>query len=307
MSREEAEEFADARRIVAQRRDHNYNFLRKYLLYAKTIKPVYKPKAEELIKYFWVKLKLENIFNNRGFDTLYKMAEATARLKLSNVIDVEIVNDLIKSIKLMILQYGKVIEIPQDVRDVAVRLTVDYIKSLFPGTPITLQAALADIRKTNDQVNYYLGHKRFTLEENWKFREIKNRFLTYIKSDNEIHITSNKPLTLVYRNKTKLKSTNDVNDANEAKKGDEDKKNSEVLEGASVIIRNVSTSDTSHTRVTYPLKCYHCKVNGFTNQESYERHGIRFHRNVPLYPGYADLNALGLQPQGTGTQNRHHI
>ena len=64
-----------------------------------------------------------------------------------------------------------------------------------------------------------------------------------------------------------------------------------------MIIRNVSTSHTSQTRVTYPLKCYHCKVNGFTNQESYERHGIRFHRNMPLYPGYADLNALGLQPQ----------
>jgi hypothetical protein len=232
MSREEAKEFADARSRIAKRIPHNYNFLTKYILYAKTIKPVYRPEAEEMIKYFWVKLKLEGIFSNRGFDTLYKMAEAMARLKLSNIIDTKIVSELMISIKLMILQNGKIIEVVEDPRDVAVRLTIDYIKSL--SAAITFQAALTDVRKTNDQINFYLGHKRLTPEENWKFREIRDRFLTYTnKSDSEIHITSSKPLTLIYQN-NKMESTNEVNEVNEVQKKLVDKKNFNELEDSSI-------------------------------------------------------------------------
>jgi predicted transcriptional regulator len=48
----------------------------------------------------------------------------------------------------------------------------------------------------------------------------------------------------------------------------------------------------------YPPKCYHCNVNGFTNKDQYEGHVIRFHRNLPCYPGPADLEKFVLTPQG---------
>jgi hypothetical protein len=48
----------------------------------------------------------------------------------------------------------------------------------------------------------------------------------------------------------------------------------------------------------YPPKCYHCNVNGFSSREHYESHGIRHHVGLTLYPGPADLKALGLEPQG---------
>lgn len=50
--------------------------------------------------------------------------------------------------------------------------------------------------------------------------------------------------------------------------------------------------------IEYPPKCYHCNANGFTTQDQYERHVVNYHRNLPCYPGPADLESLGLTPQG---------
>ena len=55
--------------------------------------------------------------------------------------------------------------------------------------------------------------------------------------------------------------------------------------------------DTSAT-LEYPPKCYHCNVNGFANKDQYERHVVSYHKNLPCYPGPADLEKLGLMPQG---------
>jgi hypothetical protein len=47
----------------------------------------------------------------------------------------------------------------------------------------------------------------------------------------------------------------------------------------------------------FPPKCYHCNVNGFSTKDQYEEHGVRIHKNLPLYPGPADLESLGLTRQ----------
>lgn len=53
-----------------------------------------------------------------------------------------------------------------------------------------------------------------------------------------------------------------------------------------------------HPSGEFPPKCYHCNVDGFTTKDKYEEHGVRVHKNLPLYPGPADLESLGLTPQG---------
>gem|GEM_PF-4881692 len=52
-----------------------------------------------------------------------------------------------------------------------------------------------------------------------------------------------------------------------------------------------------HSSGEFPPKCYHCTVNGFTTKNQYEEHGVMVHKNLPLYPGPADLEKLGLEPQ----------
>jgi hypothetical protein len=48
----------------------------------------------------------------------------------------------------------------------------------------------------------------------------------------------------------------------------------------------------------YPPKCYYCKTNGFSSKDQYEGHGVLMHKNLPLYPGPADLERHALAPQG---------
>jgi hypothetical protein len=48
----------------------------------------------------------------------------------------------------------------------------------------------------------------------------------------------------------------------------------------------------------FPPKCYHCNINGFSTKDQYERHVVSYHKNLPCYPGPADLGKLGLIPQG---------
>jgi hypothetical protein len=55
--------------------------------------------------------------------------------------------------------------------------------------------------------------------------------------------------------------------------------------------------DTS-TTLEFPPRCYHCNINGFSTNNQYERHVVGYHRNLPCYPGPADLEKLGLIPQG---------
>ncbi|MPZ07233.1 MAG: hypothetical protein GEU26_12605 [Nitrososphaeraceae archaeon] len=57
----------------------------------------------------------------------------------------------------------------------------------------------------------------------------------------------------------------------------------------------------------YPGKCYYCDDGGFMDKDQYERHGIRYHKNKPLYPGYADIKALGLQAQGMSWEQEPEI
>jgi hypothetical protein len=64
------------------------------------------------------------------------------------------------------------------------------------------------------------------------------------------------------------------------------------------IMPSVSSCLHNHNSDQYPPKCYHCNVNGFSTKDQYEEHGVRFHKHLPLYPGFADIESLGLEPQG---------
>lgn len=48
----------------------------------------------------------------------------------------------------------------------------------------------------------------------------------------------------------------------------------------------------------FPPKCYYCNIDGFTTTDEYERHGVKCHVCLPLYPGPADIKKHKLLFQG---------
>jgi DNA replicative helicase MCM subunit Mcm2 (Cdc46/Mcm family) len=86
-------------------------FVRKVLVYIKTINPKYTFEATEILNQFWINTKNDGLATNRTYDSLFRMAVAQARLNLSDVIDEEIVTQVMNPLSLMWSQYGKVAKV----------------------------------------------------------------------------------------------------------------------------------------------------------------------------------------------------
>ena len=117
----EKRRYADQRiQFTEERRLHNYNFITKYLLYAKKIEPVLTPEAKATLKEFWVMLSESNMVGNRSLDSVFRIAQATAKLQLKSVIDMDVAKQTMESVRLMEEKHGEYIKIADDPRVVGV-------------------------------------------------------------------------------------------------------------------------------------------------------------------------------------------
>ena len=87
-------EFVQKMSAIRKRRPHNYNFLKKYLIYASTIEVNISPEAEFMLNEFWIHAKIQKTLTIRGYNSLFRKAEAQAKLQLKNEVDAEIPNKL---------------------------------------------------------------------------------------------------------------------------------------------------------------------------------------------------------------------
>jgi DNA replicative helicase MCM subunit Mcm2 (Cdc46/Mcm family) len=197
-SEEEIKEYAERKIGIAKRKSHNYNFLVKYVLYAKTISPLISDEAIVMLNRFWEKLKINGIASNRTFDTIYRIAESHARLHLKDMIDSKIATEAMESIKVMLLQYGHIIQVTEDPREIAQQEVTNIIKET--KAPISFSEAVKLASQRNPQIKFYLGDNgkgnNLTVEGNKRFRDLRERFIE--GRDTKIMITSMKPLTLFW-------------------------------------------------------------------------------------------------------------
>ena len=71
-------------------------FLRKYLMYAKQLKPKFTQEAVLLLKEYEISLELTNNLSKRPFETVYNCAYARAKLKLKDEVDIKDAQETIK-------------------------------------------------------------------------------------------------------------------------------------------------------------------------------------------------------------------
>ena len=137
---------------------------------------------------------------NRSLESISRMAEATAKLRLMKVIDETVATEVMESVKLMQLQYGNIIHTVANPRDVAIEGILNTIRNTT--SPITFQEAANTVCKENEQVRSYLigaNNRTLAIENNKRFRDLRERFLEVVGlSGTKIIITSNKPLTLAW-------------------------------------------------------------------------------------------------------------
>ena len=192
-SEQEVENYADHKTRIRKRRPHNYNFLSKLLMYARTITPKMTKDAEVRINKFWTKAKIGDAATNRTYDSIFRLAEAQAKLNLAMEVDDDIATQTMDSVSLMLSQYGKIVSTVQSPRDITYNAFLNILKQTKADLSVTELCRIAC--EENKQVSEYLGNK-FKIQDNIKLRTLVSMLLNH----SSIKQIQQKPMILRWLN-----------------------------------------------------------------------------------------------------------
>ena len=227
MDLEQTDKFVEQMSVIRKRRPHNYNFLKKYLIYASSLEVKITPEAEFMLNQFWIHAKVQRTLTIRGYNALFRIAEAQAKLQLRTEVDADIATQTMESFQLMMVQYDQTIQTIKNPRDT----TFDAFLGILEDTkgPIEITELCKLACKRNLQVQAYLGTK-WSIASNWKLREVVRLLLNHPR----VKQISIKPLTVQW-----------LSDVYDVCEGD---KNNEMSD--SIVDENNLASHTSHTKTT---------------------------------------------------------
>ena len=238
MNEEQINDFISKMDVINQRKPYNYNFLRKYLIYASSVKDViFTNDARGLLNKYWKEGKLKNSLTIRMYKNLYKIAEAQAKLQLKDTVDEVIALQTINDFEDMMTQYDKAIGKILGPQEVAYKLCLDILQESDVGMTIEEMCRIA-VHKDNQVLNYF-GYIWQT-KHNHKLREVVDSLLNNpnIKKINE------KPIILQF-----LSDTSDVCDT---KTENKDNKNDNNITSDILETENQDPKTTSHMSLMSP-------------------------------------------------------
>jgi MoxR-like ATPase len=248
MNEKQIEEFVKQISKISQRRPHNYNFLKKYLIYASSIKNVvFTKEARYELDKFWSEAKLKGLLSIRMYFGMFKIAEACAKLELKSVVDVDIANEVIEDMRLIMVHYGETVGKITGPKETTIKACQDILKKTQSG--MTIEAMCEIAVKEDEQIASYLGYI-WTLEGNGKLKEIVKSLYNHpcIKK------VGSKPIILkwIEQQKPILSDVSDVSDVKTEKNVKKIDSNitSDMLEKDDRKLKNASDrSDTSDSYI----------------------------------------------------------
>jgi DNA replicative helicase MCM subunit Mcm2 (Cdc46/Mcm family) len=185
--------YADEKTSYDRKRiKHNYNYLQKYIEFARTLNPAITPEAQSMLNEYWARLAAKDqlFVTRRLLDTLGRLAKALARLELSEVADITIAKKVIELVNKTMTKFFAAIYNIADPRSLAYDETIKIIHALN-GKEIDLIEAIRLACNTNIQARYYIG-RNLSQSENSKVRALCNK----IVENASISRVKIKPLTV---------------------------------------------------------------------------------------------------------------
>jgi DNA replicative helicase MCM subunit Mcm2 (Cdc46/Mcm family) len=211
LSETEIEEYTKRKTSLRKRKNHNYNYLKKYLIYVKSnVNPKITENTENRLNKFWINAKIQGVGTNRSYDSIFRIAEAQAKLNLSDEIVDEIANQVMDSLSLIYLQYGKVIKKISNPREIAAQSFFNILKQT--GTGFSINEICKTACEENRQVAEYLGNK-WSLQNNHKLKSVVDILI----NRQDIKIIQQKPLVLQYISQSEQEPKNKINESEKDK------------------------------------------------------------------------------------------
>src|SRR5215212_427245 len=155
---------------------HNYNFLEKYIEYAKTINPLITEEANSILNEYWVRLKRREEFAStiRTLESLHRLSKAFARLYLCNRVGMKIAYETIDFMNKMLREFKISIYQINDPRSIAYDETIKLVQQ--QKAPIDLVEAIRMVCQKNNQVKHYIGTV-FKQNRNKKLKVLCNKII----------------------------------------------------------------------------------------------------------------------------------
>ncbi len=193
----------------------NEEFIKKYLLHARTFKPELTDEAHSLLNNFYINMGKAGISGlPRKLDSLLRITIAIAKLKLKDVADVYDAQEAMLFYNDILKDFNQTAALAANPRDLAYEEIRKAIKE-NNGSPIPLtEAAIIACDKNKDVKYYFLGKRannsassireHLKLNSNWHLKEI----LELIKNDDCLHIILDKPITIRWKGETNDRANN---------------------------------------------------------------------------------------------------
>jgi DNA replicative helicase MCM subunit Mcm2 (Cdc46/Mcm family) len=243
-------EFASRMSAILRRSPPNYTYLSKFLIYASGIVPEMSLESERTLNRFWAQEECVRVMKNRSHNQMFKIAEAQAKLQLRSVVDEDITLQVQKSMQVMILQYGSMVDTIVPMSQVTYNKFIEILQNSKVG--ITLLEMCKIASKEDPAIESYLA-KKWSIENNWKLRPIVER----LRNHSDIRLLKDRPMVFKWVGGTTV-SVSDVSDVSEAtfSKSLETRARSPHTE-----IKNAA-SDTSDTSDSNGKKVLQCPFQG---------------------------------------------
>jgi DNA replicative helicase MCM subunit Mcm2 (Cdc46/Mcm family) len=219
---QELEDYVKQKTKIRKHRPHNYNFLKKLLIYVRTtIKPEISAESEYMLNKFWTEARLKGVATNRTYDAIFRLAEAQAKLNLRNEVDDDIVTQIMESLALMLAQYGEVVQAIQSPKDVAYNAFLNVLRQT--KAPLSVKELHKIACDENKQISQYLGSV-YNIRDNHKLRVVVDMLLNH----GSIRQIQDKPIVIQW-----LSDTSDISDTKTKPSNLDDKNESQSRSHAS--------------------------------------------------------------------------
>jgi replicative DNA helicase Mcm len=306
-----------------------YNFLRKYILYSKRFNPILNEEAKAMLNEYWIDLA-KRFGSPRILETLFRLAKATARLKLKHVVDAEDAKETMQFYNVILQQHQQVVSIPSNPREIAFNECVNILKdSRFA---ISFEELVRTACERNEHVRRYLNAK-FKLQDNIKLRPLLDMLLNH----SSLKMIQHKPMVLQWidcnddriekenlNNESESKDSNTptLYDAYDVYDTQRHQLNQKFNENFIIQLQQTTPTQASYASYTsysrndddisnrtaftdittkdssFLYSCYYCGNFETNTKQGYEIHVVNTHPRKLCYPSKADLEILGIHPKG---------
>ena len=175
--------------------------LAKHMMYAKSFpKPKFSEEARAMLNEYYVGIR-KRYGSPRILETIYRIAQNIARLKLKKLADVKDAEETVKFYNVILHQRDMVVASPANLRDVVYDECLELL--MESKSAVAFEELVSMACKRNKQIERYIG-KSFRLEDNKKLRPV----LDMLRNHSRVKGVQMRPIVLQYTHS----DLNDLND-----------------------------------------------------------------------------------------------